>query len=32
VTTIDLEETTREDYDSPWKEMIERFFERFMAF
>ncbi len=24
--------TTREDYDSPWKEIIERFFERFMAF
>jgi len=27
-----MEETTREDYDSPWKELIERFFERFMAF
>lgn len=24
--------TAREDYDSPWKEVIERFFERFMAF
>jgi hypothetical protein len=29
---MDMEETPREDYDSPWKEMIERFFERFMAF
>ncbi|MGH9753860.1 MAG: hypothetical protein ACREA2_13855 [Blastocatellia bacterium] len=27
-----MEETAREDYDSPWKEIIERFFERFMAF
>jgi hypothetical protein len=27
-----MEETAREDYDSPWKEVIERFFERFMAF
>ncbi len=27
-----MEETGREDYDSPWKEIIERFFERFMAF
>ena len=27
-----MEEIPREDYDSPWKEMIERFFERFMAF
>ena len=27
-----MEETPREDYDSPWEEMIERFFERFMAF
>jgi hypothetical protein len=27
-----MEGTEREDYDSPWKEVIERFFERFMAF
>jgi hypothetical protein len=27
-----IDVTTREDYDSPWKEVIERFFEQFMAF
>ncbi len=27
-----MEAIAREDYDSPWKEVIERFFEPFMAF
>lgn len=27
-----MDAIAREDYDSPWKEVIERFFERFMAF
>jgi hypothetical protein len=27
-----MDQTAREDYDSPWKDVIERFFELFMAF